>query len=435
MSFATGQSRLRLSRRKRAVFSLGGAFIGLALAELFAWLWLATSETDAFVRLRSAQDELAELGTTSKSTRETIHPYLGWAMNPQVDRGSDLGGRTIPVNALGFNDEEFAIPKRSPDRLVVGVLGGSVAWQMTVLGETAFRETLKQNPLWQEKEIQIVRLAMPGYKQPQQLMALNYLLALGAEFDAIVNIDGYNEIALGRCENFEAGVFVAYPRMWCNRTQDLVDPRVYSHSFRVFEIRAIRQRLAQRITVSWFRWSAINNLIWKVRDTYWENELLSIGLELKQRRDREGRGFAADGPQIGYGDDENAVFDWLRQIWSVSSLQIEYLCQGNGIRYIHVLQPNQYLPGSKPMTGKELHEMFDKQQCYGKAIAKGYPLLIDEVPHLRARGVDIHDLTMLFASIEDPIYVDCFCHFNARGNELLARAVAAKIRVAFEKAK
>ena len=35
---------------------------------------------------------------------------------------------------------------------------------------------------------------MPGYKQPQQLMAYNYLLSLGAEFDAVINIDGYNVI-------------------------------------------------------------------------------------------------------------------------------------------------------------------------------------------------------------------------------------------------
>ena len=45
---------------------------------------------------------------------ESIHPYLGWVMNPQVNPGTDFLHRHIPVNSLGFDDFEHGIPKRVP---------------------------------------------------------------------------------------------------------------------------------------------------------------------------------------------------------------------------------------------------------------------------------------------------------------------------------
>jgi hypothetical protein len=52
----------------------------------------------------------------------------------------------------------------------------------------------------------VLSLAAPDYKQPQALMALKYLLVLGAHFDAIVNFDGVNEIALPESEPAPLGV-------------------------------------------------------------------------------------------------------------------------------------------------------------------------------------------------------------------------------------
>ena len=63
----------------------------------------------------------------------------------------------------------------------------------------------------------------------------------------------------------------------------------------------------------------------------------------------------------------------------------------------------------------------------GQAIARGYPLLVRAGNELLEGGVDFHDLTMLFADVEEPIYADQFCHYNARGNDILARAVAERI--------
>jgi hypothetical protein len=47
----------------------------------------------------------------------------------------------------------------------------------------------------------VVKATIGGYKQPQQLMALNWFMALGGEFDIVINLDGFNDVALPALEN------------------------------------------------------------------------------------------------------------------------------------------------------------------------------------------------------------------------------------------
>ncbi|MGV2341075.1 MAG UNVERIFIED_CONTAM: hypothetical protein LVR18_46165 [Planctomycetaceae bacterium] len=69
-----------------------------------------------------------------------------------------------------------------------------------------------------------MRLALPGYKQPQQLMALNYVLSLGGEFDAVLNIDGFNDGALSILENAQPKASIAYPSACTSLV--MTDPRI-----------------------------------------------------------------------------------------------------------------------------------------------------------------------------------------------------------------
>src|SRR4030095_13628597 len=49
-----------------------------------------------------------------------------------------------------------------------------------------------------------------GYKQPQQLLVLSYFLSIGQTFDLVLNIDGFNEVALGSLNN-ERGLDISMP--------------------------------------------------------------------------------------------------------------------------------------------------------------------------------------------------------------------------------
>lgn len=422
----------KLSRRKRLAFVSLTILMAAILCEGLCWILLGVVEATYGFSVKDIQKELQVAGEFAKSEVEALHPYLGWVLNPQVKTQTKLFDRSIGVNSLGFSDEEQGIPKRSADRVLVAVTGGSVAWQLSVAGEQRLRDILEKSPAFRGRKLHLVRLAMSGYKQPQQLMALNYMLALGAEFDVLVNIDGYNEVALAIADNAARGTFAAYPQTWFARLHSFSDPRKNSISFRILQTRATRQQLASDRRQSWLSWSPTLNLIWYIRDRRLQQHLIAIETELRQSRFKDGHGFPAMGPAQLFHDTPG-MNAHVVDIWSNCSQAMQKLCAASGITYVHILQPNQYLPGSKPMTPEEREKCYYEKQGYGEAIAAVYPAAKERVEILRKQGVDCHDLTMIFQNVHERVYADPFCHLNEHGNELLAKATAELILAALEK--
>jgi hypothetical protein len=124
---------------------------------------------------------------------------------------------------------------------------------------------------------------------------------------------------------------------------------------------------------------------------------------------------------------KDALYDHLATIWENSSTQLDRLCSANAIRYFHFLQPNQYVAGSKTMSEEERAVSFVADHPYRNGVERGYPLLIGRGRALAARGVRFHDLTMAFADVPGPIYIDVCCHYNKAGYQILADRVAAAI--------
>jgi len=411
-------------RGKRWLFRAMTLLLVFGAVELISFFGLKVVRRDGTLSdIRQRQTDTAEYAVFHAKPSEAIHPYLGWVLNPDQSVGKPVNNQIIPVNAQGFEDHEFGELRRSEDRVIIAILGGSVAWQMSAFGEQRMRQALAAHPRFAGKEIVLVRLALSGYKQPQQLLALNYLLALGAEFDFVVNVDGYNEIALPAAENFNEGVNVSYPRAWRVLMVNVVDPRESDAAFRVLEAKAKRQRLAAAAVDSPLNWSCTYNLIWYVRDMSLHNSLVEFELEYRRNVETRGRGFQAVGPVDDFHT-EAELFAALTELWRNSSLQLHRLSESNGAVYIHVLQPNQYVPDSKPLSGFERDNCIVPGQEYGEAVVRGYPLLIEAGRELESAGVRFHDATLLFTNVEADIYADCFCHYNQRGNDMLAETVA-----------
>src|SRR5262249_17471047 len=91
--------------------------------------------------------------------------------------------------------------------------------------------------------------------------------------------------------------------------------------------------------------------------------------------------------------------------------------------YYHFLQPNQYPPGSKPLSPEERRLAYWHDLPARSIIEEGYPLLREAGKRLARRGVRFHDLSLAFARVEATLYVDNWCHFNPKGNEILAEAM------------
>ena len=58
-------------------------------------------------------------------------------------------------------------------------------------------EALARLPALRERRVVVVNMAQGSGKEPQQLLELAYLLALGQRLDLAIALDGFNELALG----------------------------------------------------------------------------------------------------------------------------------------------------------------------------------------------------------------------------------------------
>ena len=264
--------------------------------------------------------------------------------------------------------------------------------------------------------------ALGGYKQPQQLIALNWALAVGERLDVVVNLDGFNDIALAPREHAATGLYPFYPRRWARRVSEL--PNVESQRL-IGEIAFLEARRAgrggwcARIPLSI---SPTCHLGWKLLDSRVARRLSSLRAALSKQRSGQRR-YLTLGPEVAYATSDQLLRE-LAGLWGRSSLQMHQLCAARGIRYLHFLQPNQYLPGSKQLTLAEQREALSPEHPWAEIVPRGYPMLVREGGRLADAGVSFRDLSMVFADTVDTLYVDPCCHFNSRGMDLVATAIA-----------
>ena len=137
--------------------------------------------------------------------------------------------------------------------------------------------------------------------------------------------------------------------------------------------------------------------------------------------------YAVSGPPQKFSNDEE-IYEYCAQVWKRSSVQLHRLCEANGIRYYHFLQPNQYVPQSKAPNAREGANVWDQEDAGKIPVEKGYPHLIREGRNLTSAGVAFTDLTMIFIDHPEETYNDTCCHLNKHGNDLLTKKIAEVIR-------
>lgn len=348
---------------------------------------------------------------------EVIHPYFGFVLDPHRNK--------IPVSDFGFSfigDPELdPLMKKASGRIIVGIFGGSFAQGLYVSARNLFPGGLQNGA----KEIVVRNFAAGGYKQPQQLMILSYLLSLGAEFDIVINIDGFNEVALPKTENTVNGVYPFYPRAWNRRAATVMDPVYLRQAGESYFLTKIRQRWAETFYEYKLYRSPTLALLWQLRDQALANKIFSIRREINQSEDGQS-GYAVTGPEYPYETDHE-LFSDLANLWMKSSFQMRLISEGNGARYYHILQPNQYVKDSKLMTKEEKNVALKESHPYKDGVEKGYPLLRVAGKELINRGVDFVDLTMFFSNNSEVLYVDDCCHLNRKGYDIIVDYLCTSI--------
>ena len=324
------------------------------------------------------------------------HPFYGYAY-------------AAPEHALNAMSPR----QRREDTVVIGLLGGSVAEGIQPFLQRHLNRWFAANRL--PRQPIVLELPLTGGKQPQQALIVADTLLRGGEFDLIVNLDGFNEIIFSAGWNPQDGLFPFFPTAW-DKPVGLTKAE-FLRAGRIGILRREQARRAAARETSPLRWSALFGLLNRWRQERTAAAIIQLNHELAAM-------------ESAYNLEQYGPRSWLTAerkrlaaaagVWYRGSLTLARLAELAGAEYYHFLQPNQYVPGSKPLSPEERELHYELYEVTRYFTARGYPLLRALGRDLPGQGVNYFDLTGIFADHPETLYIDGCCHLNERGNELLA---------------
>jgi hypothetical protein len=352
-------------------------------------------------------------------TADALHPYFGPMHRPGVRPES---------NNVGFGSPRSFPFHRTDDRqFLVGVFGGSVARYFCDRGMPRLAEVLRRDSRFAQRDIVPLCFSHEGYKQPQQLLVMAYFLSIGQELDLAINIDGFNEVALGTY-NQERGRDISMPSpIHLDPLIALIDRSTMTPAM-IASLAAIedaKRRLNDVGARAGSNRSAAVNL---VLDRYYA---FTLG-----RYESERARFAtlpANPPASSLllvtpavrPRDGARLYDDIAAGWASASLLMHDILSARGVPYVHVLQPNQYFT-SRRFGADEARIALNSATPFKAAVEKGYPALVRTGSTLTLKEHFV-DATEVFDREPGPVYEDDCCHYTQLGNERLADVIAARV--------
>jgi len=397
----------------------------LLLAEALSWGGLsllqkapATYRSLYAEQLLIAGEAIAEPDPDEASPERVLapdvrvfHPYIGF-----------MHGNNIPeLQDLAQNDEVFTVL----------LLGGSVARHFFTAeknGSVQLLTELTKADFLAGKKLRYVNLGMDGAREPQQLLLLNYLLSLGADIDMVINLDGFNEVHMPEVNRIR-GAYPFYPEEWSQTMRTLLQNQQGGALTRMRVLEFWRVRAARWIASSPFRFSMTSNLLWSVYDHALQSVILGTQSALDKKA-YELRRVEALGPVDASGfTAAKSLLEESIETWEQGSLLMHDVTQLQGITYFHVLQPNQYVPDSKPhMTEHERKKVF-ANKSWKYTVEEAFPLMRERGKVLRSKGVVFLDMTNVFAGETQETYSDICCHLTPYGMQVLGETMGKGIQM------
>jgi len=392
------------------------------------WYSLADIET---ARSRRAQDfsQMSAGDDTDAMVQVmdfpvALHPYLGFSY--ELPAAEDITSDVKETTLYGLVPGGGAMVREAnSDTLVIGVLGGSVAANFVVhgAGPQVLIAALRRDPRFAGKDIRFTSMALYGFKEPQQIIALNYFLSLGAHVDLVIDISGFNEATLPFNENIPNGLNPLYPRSWHLLAGKLTPSRLALVG-KIAYLRERRDRVAHLSRRGPCDWSYSCGLLW-----YGIDHILSRGIFTANQKLLAFDSLAAKDPMLlgpplaGSGSGEllaEVVANWKR-----AQILMHDLGRGHGFKAFTFLQPSPFY-GNKPFSPEE-QMLLTKGTWPDTYTQQSYPSLQNAVRELQEEGYAAADLTGVFDDHPEQIYVDSCCHPKAHGEEIMAEAMAKEI--------
>ncbi|MDA8019445.1 MAG: hypothetical protein MPN21_18540 [Thermoanaerobaculia bacterium] len=402
------------------------ATVSTALA--FAVVEGVIRSLDLFRAQRVAVGEAAEQAAraleedtdeSTSSSRWIVHPFRGISPRP----GGEQEDQPRRFNVLGI-DSRVDDPRSLPEEdLVIGIFGGSVARETAISGGRFFQRAVEER-LNDERSVRVVNFAISGYKQPQQVNLLSELLLLDVPIDVVVNLDGFNELVLAR-SNAEVPYHPMYPHyhFWVSglasntgalsRRQVQLQARISSGLERAY-------RIGTETEASWVGRSAIVQAFAgeRVLRARADARVAEQELRLLPVRKLEDDLWHLDDPCL---EASGHCRDLIVDLWRDASIMMQGIAESHGMPYFHVLQPNQYVAGSKAqLHAEERDRAWAPDHPWSRWAAEGYSALVEEGEVLSGLGVRFLDTTQIFRNSGDADYSDTCCHLTFGGRRKLA---------------
>jgi hypothetical protein len=405
-----------MSRRVLRIIAINLVLFG-ALAELAA-LAVYYIENGALFYTHRKTYELIPETTEQKLTREGLHPYFGPTHAPgtRFDIPDTMRDATIPARAMtnnfGFvSPHDYPFTKARDSQFVIGLFGGSVGVWFCQIGAVRLLADLQKDAFFKDKGLVPLCFAHEGYKQPQQLLELAYFLSIGQQFDLVINIDGFNEVALSAI-NDRQGFDISMPSaQHIGSLINLVD-------------QATLNELAGRIQRN--RIALVNVLLERDYRRTERRYVTELG-RFSNLPSNPASGSLITVTRPVTRREGAALFEDIAAHWADASILMNELLAARRVPYFHLLQPNQYFR-TRRFSGDESEVAISPESPYKASVEQGYPLLIKEAESGRLKGKAYFlNGVRLFDGEPKPVYADNCCHYTLLGNQKVADFIAAAI--------
>ena len=370
-----------------------------------------------------------EEGRGDALTAVGLHPYFGPTHRPGIpfdlppELRTGVADGVVATNNFGFpSPVNYPFSKTSDRQFVIGIFGGSVGAYFCRLGAARLEEVLRQRGSFNDRELVTLCFSHEGYKQPQQLLVLNYFLSIGQPFDLVVNIDGFNEVALGRI-NDQYGWDVSMPSyehldaLINVVNQGTLTPAKLESLARIVRYRQQLNDLAERSNRT--RLASVEFVLRHyyeiLRRRYEQERVRFDGLPSNRPANSPIHVTPKVRPRTG-----SAVYEDIAANWRNASVLMQQLLAARGIAYLHVLQPNQYY-STRAFTAAEKGAVFNDGSPFKEGASHGYPFLEQALEPGALNAVHAFD------TVRESVYVDDCCHYTVAGNRLLADVIAQAI--------
>ncbi|MEG4228025.1 hypothetical protein QUA35_17290 [Microcoleus sp. N9_B2] len=388
-----------------------------------------------------AVEDIERIGIRlDESIVERLHPFFGYVLKQGAFPNENL---KLKVNKEGFYSlYEYPFIKTNKNQFIIGIFGGSVANNFAV-NEYVHRRLsnkLKTYPEFANQEIIVLNFGNGGYKQPQQLLILNYFLTLGQELDLVINIDGFNEVALSNLNNkaqLEIGMpSVQHIQPLTSLANNNLSPEAMSSIVQINENKKqLKAGIDKLQTCQLALCHAVTSLQVKQLLNNYQQAVVKYDAQVKQSNPDTANSGIVYIPKADFVLQDAAAFDKIASMWYESSIGMNQILSSRQIKYFHLIQPNQYYPTKRAFTAKENEIAIDQKSPYIEGVKKGYPVLLSKVDDLQKAGVNIFNAVNILDNTKETVYKDACCHYNSVGEEVLANYVSSSIIKVVRKSK